>query len=180
MGSPSSPSHPQPRPLPDLPTPSPFKPRCLRLALPSVLIGETPPRRGWRAPPRQPRPPARFGAQLPQCTAPSRPGPPRGLVLREEGARPPAVPPPRADHSREWTHPSSCAPRRAGPSGTRRSEQTPVPLGPQNQGAAARGSLVSARASGDQARQRPRTRARRVMAAKLLLLLCLFSGLHAR
>lgn len=109
-------------------------PRCLRLALPSVLIGETPPRRGRRAPPRQPRPPAtlRSAAAPAQSPEPAREVGGSGCGRRVPGHLLPPLP--RADRSRERTHPSSCAPRRAGPSGTRRSEQTPVPPSPQNPG----------------------------------------------
>lgn len=93
--------NPQPRPLPDLQLQvhsnlAAFAWRC------QVLIGETPPHRGWRAPPKQPRPPApRWSAAAPQSPEPA-PGSGRlaGPGLQEEGIRPPAVPPPHPLASR--------------------------------------------------------------------------------
>lgn len=105
-----SPAPPPSRP----PTPSPFKPHCLRLALPSVLIGETPPRRGWKAQPEQPRPPAPPPSRAAPAQSPEAAravGSPR---VSDCGRRAPRhLPPPspqRAESSRARTHPA-CAPR---------------------------------------------------------------------
>ncbi|KAL1774078.1 hypothetical protein HispidOSU_004002 [Sigmodon hispidus] len=161
------------------PTPSPFKPHCHSPALPSVLIGETPPRRGWRAPPEQPRPPAPPRSPETSAQSSKTAGAVGGPRVSCCGKREPRHLPPLhlpARQERPGADTSRVRPAEPGPSGAPALRADTCPSRPLNPGYCSR--WQPRRLS--RTRQRPGTRAWSTMAAKLLLLLCLFSGLHAR